>query len=170
MYFKAFFLEQRLMIDRELQLHVRQVTVTEMMTREWFWSCCYCTNRDAVIKLIQESACVTSVVGCLFCSSNFRFGVASIAYDTIRVFIVLKRTGDHEAFPQRQWWKYWKCDRRHLMDWEQSLGSLALGGGSSSQCRGLVMTLLAVDNHLLYFLLTPHFAIPIDILYCVNAP
>jgi hypothetical protein len=32
------------------------------------------------------------------------------------------------------------------MDWGEELEALNLGGSSSSQCRGMVMTLLAVDK------------------------
>lgn len=35
--------------------------------------------------------------------------------------------------------------RRHLMDWGEELEARTPGGSSSSQSRGLVMTLLAVD-------------------------
>lgn len=36
--------------------------------------------------------------------------------------------------------------RRHLMDWGEELEAHTPGGSSSSQSRGLVMTLLAVDR------------------------
>jgi len=44
--------------------------------------------------------------------------------------------------------------RRHLMDWGEELEARTPGGSSSSQSRGLVMTLLAVDKRkvFLYFL------------------
>ena len=69
----------------------------------------------------------------------------------IPLMVVASRTSDeHQALMKCQSWI--SCQgARHLMDWGQSFGALALGGSGSSQCRGLVMTLLAVDTTLLYF-------------------